>query len=223
MPSTVVHIGFALVVAGALLRDAYDRRALAVVIVVLVLPEADTLAGPVIDGAHRALLHNMTIPAATAVLLAYDTKLRDESWLRSRFDDWGVRVAWVALFVHLFAHILLDYAHLEGINVFYPIYDRFFHLDGELAVSTAEGFIQTFIDVDLGDDPETGTVVDVGAVGTTQDTHVDNPVETSAEPEPEQERILPFAWNGWQLGLIVVGLFTVAARRLQGPEPDEEP
>lgn len=223
MPSTVVHAGFALLLAAGLLADAYDRKALAVVLVILVLPELDTAAGIWMDGAHRALLHNLTIPIAAGALLYYDTCLRESSWLRERYNDWGVRVAWVALFVHVFAHVLLDYAHLEGINVFYPLYDRFFRLEGELYLSTAEGIVQTFVDIEL--DPETGDrQVDAGAVGTTADTHVANPVEPSADPEPEEpiDRRFPIAFHGWQLYLLLIGLFTVAARRLQGKAPDRE-
>lgn len=222
MPSTIVHAGFALLIAAALLRDAYDRKVLAVILVVLVIPEVDTLVGPWIDGAHRALLHTMVLPAAGAMFLVYDTRLRETSWLADRYGNWGVRVAWVALFVHVFAHLMLDYAHLEGINVLYPLYDRFFQLDGELALSTADGLIQTFIDIDVSDNGD-GDSVDFGAVGTTQDTHVNNPVEPSDDPDEVTERIFPFAQGPWQFGLVVVGLFTVLARRLQGPEPDEEP
>lgn len=220
MPSTLVHAGLALVLAAALLGDAYDRKALALVLVILVLPEADTLAGPVLDGAHRALLHTLVIPAAATVLLVYDTRVRERSLLAHRYGDWGVRVAWVLLFVHVFAHVLLDYAHLEGINLVYPLYDRFFQLEGELALSTTEGIVQTFVEIDLGED---GTAVDAGSVGTTADTHINNPVEPSDDPPEDPERIFPFTWHGWQLSLLLVGLFTVLARRLQGPEPTEEP
>lgn len=209
-----------MLVAAALLKDAYDRRALAVILLVLVLPEADTLAGPFLDGAHRALLHNLAIPFAVGLFLAYDTRLRTTSWLRNRFGPWGIRVAWVTLFVHLFAHLFLDWSHLEGINLVYPLVDRFFHLDGELAVSTADGLVQTFVEIQFGEEE---TAVDAGAGGTTENTHVDNPVEPTDDPDEDTPVIVPFTWNGWQLHLVVLGLFTLVARRLQGPEPDEEP
>ncbi len=216
MPSTVVHAGFAILLAAGLLKGAFDRRALAILLVIVVLPEADTLVGPWMDGAHRALLHNLTIPIVAGVWLTWDTYLRgpDRSWLRGRWGDWGVRVAWVALFVHLFAHVLLDWAHLEGINVFYPIYDRFFRLEGELLVSSSEGFVQTFVEIQT--DPETGErTTDAGAVGTTADTHVANPVELSDEPEPDDPILLPIAESGWQLYLALTGLFVLVARRFQ--------
>ena len=216
MPSTVVHVGFAILLAAGLLKGAFDRRALAIILVIVVLPETDTLVGPWMDGAHRALLHTLTIPIVAGVWLTWDTRLRepDRSWLRTRWGDWGVRVAWVALFVHLFAHVLLDWAHLEGINVFYPVYDRFFRLEGELLISSSEGLVQTFVEIHT--DPETGDrTADAGAVGTTADTHVANPVELSDEPQPDDPILLPIAESGWQLYLALTGLFVLVARRFQ--------
>lgn len=220
MPSTIVHAGFALLLAAGLLRDAFDRRALAVLLVVVVLPEADALAGPLLEGAHRALLHNVTLPLVVASILYWDTRYRDRehSWLRRRWGPRGVRLVWVALFVHLFAHVLLDYTHLEGINPLYPVYDRFLSLEGDLALSTTDGVVQTFVELDLGE--ETGQVAaDVGATGTTADTHVDNPVEPDAAVEAESdepvERIFPVADSGWQFYLLLTGLFVLVARRFQ--------
>lgn len=222
MPSTIVHAGFALLLAVGLLKNTYDRKALAILLVIVVFPELDTVAGLWMPGAHRALLHNMTIPIAAAGLLYYDTQVREQSWLRARYDDWGVRVAWVALFVHVFAHMLLDYAHLDGINVFYPLYDRFFDLDGEIYLSTTDGIVQTFVDVSI--DPLTGQrKLDPGAGGTTANTHVANPVEPSADPDPEEpiDRRFPITVHGWQLYLSLLGLFAVVARWFQSEPPEE--
>ncbi|ARS90001.1 metal-dependent hydrolase [Natrarchaeobaculum aegyptiacum] len=223
MPSTIVHAGFALLLAAGLLKGAFDRRALAVLLVIVVLPEADTLLGPWIDGAHRAVLHNLTIPIVAGVWLTWDTRLRarERSWIRRRWGAWGVRVAWVALFVHLFAHVLLDYAHLEGINAFYPLYDTFVRLEGKLYLSSADGIVQTFVEFQT--DPTTGeTTRDVGAVGTTADTHVANPVELSPEPEPDDPLLVPIAESGWQLYLALSGLFVLVARRFQDRREYEE-
>ena len=221
MPSPFVHAGFALLIAAALLKGAFDRRALAVILAVLLFPELDTFAGWYLDGAHRALLHNLLIPIVAGGLLYYDIRLREQSWLRARFGDWGVRVAGVALFVHVFAHVLLDYAHLDGVNLFYPLFDSFYRLDGELSLSTSEGIVQTFIEI--AEDTETGHQhVDAGQTGTTDTVHVSSPVDPSDDGgEGPPERLFPFAWHGWQLYLIVAGLFTVAAKRLQGDEPEE--
>jgi hypothetical protein len=220
MPSSVVHAGFAFLVGVGLLGTYYDRRALVVLVAVLMLPEADTLAGLVLEGAHRALLHTMLLPLVVGPLLYWDTT-REDSWLRDRVGAYGVRLAWVGLFVHVFAHVSLDWYHLEGVNLLYPVLDRFFKLDGEAYLSTAEGFVQTFVEV--GTDPDTGsTAVDVGQGGTTRNTHVANPAQPARDPEPgPTDRRAPVAVQGWQLFLVVAGLFSVAAKHVQGSPPED--
>lgn len=220
MPSSVVHAGLAVLVAVGLLGSYYDRRALVVIVGVLLLPEADTLAGLVLEGAHRALLHNVLLPVLIGALLYWDTT-REGSWLRGRFGAYGVRLAWVGLFVHVFTHVALDWYHLAGVNLFYPVADRFFELDGEAYLSTANGFVQTF--VEIGSDPETGsTTVDAGQGGTTQNTHIANPAQPSKDPEPgPTDRRAPIAVQGWQLYLVVTGLVTLGAKKLQGSPPEE--
>jgi hypothetical protein len=220
MPSSVVHAGFAFLLGVGLLGTYYDRRALVVLVAVLMLPEADTLAGLVLEGAHRALLHTMLLPLVVGPLLYWDTT-REDSWLRDRVGAYGVRLAWVGLFVHVFAHVSLDWYHLEGVNLLYPVLDRFFKLDGEAYLSTAEGFVQTFVEV--GTDPDTGsTAVDVGQGGTTRNTHVANPAQPATDPEPgPTDRRAPVAVQGWQLFLVVAGLFSVAARHVQGSPPED--
>jgi len=217
VPSTLVHAGFALLVAAGLLADAYDRRALALVLLVLAVPEVDSLIGPVVPGAHRAVGHNVVIPVAVGLLVYYDVRVRDASLLRERVGDRGVRLAGVLLAVHLVAHVALDWAHLEGVNLLWPIHDGFYRLEGELFLSTADGFVQTFVEVST--DPETGRrAVDAGSTGTTETVHVDNPVEPDDPDDVDDgpvDRRFPVAERGWQLYLPAVGLFTVAARRLQ--------
>jgi len=223
MPSTVVHAGFALLLAAGLLGRYYDRRALAALFVVIVLPEVDSFLGPLMSGAHRTVGHTLAFPALAAGLLYYDTRIRDRSLVRSRLGGperagrW-IAVAWVALFVHAFAHVGLDWTHLDGVNVVWPLRDQFVRLDGEIVFSTAEGFAQTFVEIRT--DPETGRrAVDAGATGTTETVHVNNPVEPRDPDEITEEpvdRRFPVANAGWRLYLIGLGLFTLAARRLQG-------
>lgn len=221
MPSSVVQVGFAFLMGVGLLGTHYDRRALVVLAGVILFPDADTLAGLVIDGAHRALLHNLLLPVLVGALLYWDTT-REGSWLRELAGDYGVRVAWVGLFVHVFAHVALDWSHLEGVNLFYPAVDRFFELGGEASLSTADGFVQTFVEV--APDPETGTTtVDAGQGGTTEDTHVANPAQPSDDPDPgPTDRRAPIAVQGWQLYLLVTGLVTLGAKKLQSSPTDGE-
>jgi membrane-bound metal-dependent hydrolase YbcI (DUF457 family) len=214
MPSSVVHATLAVALAVGLLGRFYDRRALAVVLVVVVVPEADTALGLVIAGAHRTVLHTMVLSAVAAPLLYLETT-RERSVIRGRWGARGVRIAWVGLLVHTFAHIALDWTHLEGINLLWPVLDRFFALEGEVYLSASEGFVQTFVDV--GRDPETGrSVIDAGQGGTRAETHVSNPAQPDPEPDPGPvDRRFPIAVRGWQLHLLLTGVFVVAARRLQ--------
>jgi membrane-bound metal-dependent hydrolase YbcI (DUF457 family) len=214
MPSSVVHAALAVALAVGLLGRFYDRRALAVVLVVVVVPEVDTALGLVIAGAHRTVLHTMVLSAVAAPLLYLETT-RERSVIRGRWGARGVRIAWVGLLVHTFAHIALDWTHLEGINLLWPVLDRFFALEGEVYLSASEGFVQTFVDV--GRDPETGrSVIDAGQGGTRAETHVSNPAQPDPEPDPGPvDRRFPIAVRGWQLHLLLTGVFVVAARRLQ--------
>ena len=220
MPSSVVHVAFAFLLAVGLLGRFYDRRALAVVFAVVLFPELDTALGWFMAGAHRTVLHTMVISPIAAVALYWDST-RDGSWIRGRWGARGVRIAWVGLFVHTFTHVALDWAHLDGINVLWPLHDRFFNLDGEIAFSTPEGFVQTF--VDISEDPETGQgVIDAGQGGTRAETHVANPAQPSADPDPGPvDRRFPIAVRGWQLYLVCTGAFALLAKRFQTPRPSE--
>jgi len=161
---------------------------------------------------------------AAGLLLYYDTQQREHSWLRARIADRWIGVAWVALVVHLTAHVALDWTHLEGVNLFWPLRDAFTTLDGALTWSLTDGFVQTFVDVRV--DPATGqTRVGTDVTGTRASVHVNNPVEPDdpaalAEAEVVDRRF-PIAGRGWRLYVLGLGLFTVVARRLQGAPPAE--
>ena len=218
MVSTLVHAGFALVVAAGLLGNAADRRVMGAILLVVVLPEADALLGPVYPGAHRTVGHTAVVPIAAALLLYYDTHVRERSWLRARLEDRWISMAWVALVVHLTAHVALDWTHLEGVNLFWPLRDAFTVLDGELTWSLADGFVQTFVDIRI--DPTTGqTQVESAVTGTRASVHVNNPVEPDAPATLAKAEVIdrrfPVAGRGWRLYLLGLGLFTMAARQLQ--------
>ena len=216
MPTSIVHAAVALVLAVGLLGSHYDRRALAVVLAVIVAPELDALLGFVMPGAHRTVLHTMVLAAVLAGLVYWDGR-RADSWLRDRWGEYGIRVAWVALFAHVFAHIALDWTHLDGINIVWPLVDQVVALDGELYISS-EGLVQTFVDISV--DPTSGQqVVDAGQSGTTQSVHVSTPVQPSSDPDPGPvDRRFPIAVGGWQLYVLCTGLFVLLARRRQSDE-----
>jgi hypothetical protein len=227
MPSTFIHAGFALLLGAALLQDEYDRRAVLMLLVLVILPDLDSFAGALIAGAHRSLLHTLLIPLIAAIALSYDTRVRDQSWLRTRFGSRGLQLAWTGVFVHIFAAVLLDYTHLDGVGLLFPVNESFYQLEGELGVAPDTGLVQTFVEIQT--DPDTGkTSTDIGKTGTREETHVPTPVQPNENvsvipnPDTEQEvdRRFPFAVGGWQLYFVFLGLFTMAAKRLQRPIPE---
>ncbi len=145
MPSTLVHVALGGLIGTALLGDAFDRRAIAVVMAVAAIPDLDTILGIWVPGAHRAVLHTMIWPVLFGVVLAWDTGLRPRSALRQRAGDRAVRVAWVMLCALLFAHVLYD-GVANGVNLLWPVHDRFYDFSGELLVSTDRGIVQSFIE-----------------------------------------------------------------------------
>ncbi|SEA09283.1 LexA-binding, inner membrane-associated putative hydrolase [Haloplanus vescus] len=203
MPSTVVHLAIGGVIAAALLGEEFDRRAVAVVLAATALPDLDTFAGLYLQGTHRALLHTFVLPAVAGVALAHDTRLRGVSRLRARWGARGTRVAWVALAALIFGGILPDLM-TNGVNAFYPLYDRFFTFNGELLLSNQRGVVQTF--VDLSTAPEQ----------TTENTHYWTGVDPTRGAEPENvERIFPVVRSGFQLLVVALGAFTLGARFLE--------
>jgi hypothetical protein len=201
MPSTVVHLAIGGVVAAALLGSEFDRRSVAVVLAATAVPDLDTFAGLVLQGAHRALLHTLLLPALAGAVLAYDTRVRPASWLRDRWGGRGVRVSWVAVAALSFGGVFPDLM-TNGVNAFYPLYDRFLTVNGELLLSNQRGVVQTF--VDLSPDPEPRT---------TENTHYWTGVDPSPGDEPENvERIFPVVRSGLQLLVVLLGAFTLGAR-----------
>ena len=200
MPSTVVHLAVGAVVAAALLGDEFDRRSVAVVLAATAVPDVDTFVGLYMQGAHRALLHTLVLPVGAGAILVYDTRIRPGSWVHGRFGPRGVRVAWIALAALLIGGILPDLM-TNGVNAFYPFYDRFLTVDGELLLSNQRGVVQTF--VDLSADPER----------TTENTHYWTGVDPTRGKEPENvERIFPVVRSGFQLLVVLLGAFTLGGR-----------
>jgi hypothetical protein len=187
-------------VGTALLGQAFDRRAIAVVVAVTALPDLDALAGLYLAGAHRALLHTFLFPGLLAAVLAVETR-RPGSFLRARAGDRGVRVAWVAV-VALFVAGLLPDLFTNGVNVLYPVHDAFYTVNGELLVSNQRGLVQTFVDLS----PSAPTP-------TTSDVHYSTVVDPQPGGEPaDVERTVYLVQSGWELLVVFAGLGVVAAR-----------
>jgi hypothetical protein len=204
VPSTVVHCALAGLLAAGLLGDAFDARAVAIVLAATIVPDLDAFAGFVIPGGHRSMLHTLLLPLGAAALLYVDTHLRDRSFVRGRWRARGVRVAWVSIAAVALAAIGLDLV-AGGVNLFYPIRDQFYALSGELLFSNNRGLVQTFVELGGGEAE--------AARGSSEQYRIGSGVDPTRGAEPENvERIFPVAQAGWQLLLIVTSTFVLGAR-----------
>ncbi|RZV10554.1 hypothetical protein BDK88_1723 [Natrinema hispanicum] len=209
MPSTVVHVAFAGLLGAALLDDTFDTRSILVVMGTSALLDLDTLIGIVVPGTHRAALHNVWIVLVPAVCLLWDGVIREESLVRRRWGDAAPRVAWVTLAALLFAHVLFD-AFFNGVNLFWPLHDRFYDLSGTLLVTDQRGLVQTFVEL------ESGGIAESTVRGTTENTHYRTGFDpTRGEPTVGVERIFPITATGERFVLTVAGFAAVCVRVLE--------
>lgn len=209
MAPTLVTVAVGVLVGLALLGAAVDRRSIAVVALVAAVPDLDAVASLVVQGATNAVFHTLLVPAVAFVALYWDTVHRDRetSWLRRRWGWDGVRVAWVSLAAYAVAGIGLDLFSTEGVNLLYPLHDRFYAAVGRFRFSTHEGLILTFVDRDEG-------LLWLSSPGTTADHHVAtwvNPT-TGTGLETGVERRLTLVESGWQLIVVAAATVAVAVR-----------
>lgn len=201
-----VHWALAALIATSLLGDEFDSRALGVVLLLTTIPDLDVVLGIFILGTHRAALHNIWVPLIAMALLYYDVYRRKQSYILTRFGHRGFRIAWVSLFAFVVAGIGLD-LFWNGVNLFYPVHDRFFRLWGKIVISNQRGLVQT-----VWQTAETAEGLSTIG-GTTQDTHYSTGVDPSAgEEPPDVERIFPIAQGGFQLALIVAAIVVTTTR-----------
>ena len=206
MPSTIVHLALAGLIAAALLGDYFDRKSLAVVLVVVAIPDLDSFI-TFTDAAHRTVLHNVWIPALAAVLLWLDVR-REESFVRERWGGWGVRVAWVSILCYLLAHVVLDLTD-GSVNLFWPVYDQFYTLNGEVELSSEHGVVQTFSD---------NGIPLLEARGETTEREITTGVDPG---EGESERTFPVFGAGWEIVVFVTGTVVTAAKLYLVEREDE--
>ncbi|WP_158056129.1 metal-dependent hydrolase [Halorussus halophilus] len=148
MPSTLVHAALAGLVGTALLTDHFDWRAILLVMFATAAIDLDVFVGMVFPGTHRAAFHTLLLPLLGALLLAYDLRYREESLLHKRWDNRGVRVAWVSVVAVTFAGIGPD-LFFNGANILYPLHDQFYDFSGKVVYSTERGFVQTLVELDF--------------------------------------------------------------------------
>lgn len=214
VPSTLVHLAIAGLLAAALLGRAFGPRSLAVVLGAVVLVDLDVFVGYVVLGAHRAAFHNLLLPVLAAVPLLYDTAVRPRSSLVARFGRTAPRVAWTTLAAVVFAAIGPDLV-TNGANLFYPVHDQFYALDGRIRLSDQRGILQTFVEEPSGSDVARGSSEEV-QYRTGADPTPDSTV-TDPDPEPERdpERVFMVVESGFELLMVVVGTVTVGARLVE--------
>ena len=212
MPSTVIHVALAGLVATALLGEEFDGRAVLAVMGATAFIDLDVFVGVVLAGTHRAAFHTLLLPLSVGALLYYDLRVRDRSrsWVRARWGARGVRIGWVSLVAVTFAGIGLD-AFFNGVNLFYPLHDRFYDLSGQLLYSNQRGLVQTFVEFDFLTEEAAGSADET--VRTTENTHYRTGVDPSKGREPENvERIFPIAMTGERFVLALTGYCAVGLR-----------
>lgn len=211
MPSVTVHVAVAGVVGTALLGDRFDSKAILLVMVLTASLDADTPIGIAVPGAHRAFVHNLWIVVVPAVVLVWDGRLRETSFVRTRWGADGHRIAWVALVTLSLSHILLD-AFYNGANLLWPLHDQFYDFSGKLLLTDRRGVVQTFVEVDGGD----GAVTESMSRGTTDTVHYSTGFNPTREKSAANvERAFPVAGSGERLVLVVTGFATVLFRILE--------
>jgi len=208
MASTLVHVAFAGLLAAALLGPYYDRRAILVVFAFTAFPDLDSFVALVAVAGHRTVFHTFLIPIALGVLLAVDTRLREESFVRQRWGQRGVVVGWVGVVAYALAGVGLDFVG-GGVNALWPLHDQFYVLDGKVELSDQRGVIQTFVDLS----PDEGGAPAPESRGSSQEVNV----STGVDPDPsgtekDPERVFPVVRAGWQLWLLPVGAAVTVAR-----------
>lgn len=212
MASTVVHLAFAGLLAAALLGPYFDRRAVLVVFAATAFPDLDSFVALVSVAGHRTVFHTFLIPIGLGVLWGVDTRLRDRSFVRERWGQWGVAVGWMSIVAYAVAGIGLDFVG-AGVNPFWPVHDQFYTMDGKVELSDQRGVVQTFIDFSTEDGGDGGSVPAPDNRGSSQEVNV----STGVDPDPsgeqtDPERIFPVVRSGTQLLILVVGTVVTAAK-----------
>ena len=206
VPSTVVHLGVAAVLAATLLADDLTPRRAGVVLAAAAVPDLDTFVGLAVTGAHRALLHTLLFPLLLAALLAIDA--RRTGLVRARYGRAGVRTAWVAVAAVALAGVAPDLL-TNGVNLFYPLHDEFVSVNGRLVLSNQRGVVQTFVDIS----PDRSVQ---NTSNTAYFTGVDpEPRTPGAETRQRVERVFPVVGSGLQLLFVALGAGTLTARLVE--------
>jgi hypothetical protein len=217
VPSTLVHVSLALLLASGLLGPEFDVRSVLVVAAATALPDLDVALEPVVSGAHRSVGHTFLLPAILVVALAVDVRRGPDSLLRRRYGDRGVTLAGTAVVCLFGAGIVPDLV-VGGINALYPIHDTFYTVDGRLFYSTDRGWVQTFVDLSP-DDPQPQRTTSNFDFRTVLDAEATLGIEQSgggggggSGESQRVERLFPVAMTGFRAWLLPLAAFVTGTR-----------
>lgn len=187
MPSLLFHAAVAGLLASALLQEEFGPRSLAFVVGVTLLVDLDTLVGLYWAGAHRSLLHNVFFASAACGLLLWD--YRTGGPVSERLGGSTPAVAAVSLVAAGVAPDLF----WNGVNLFYPVQDRFYEFSGEMFLSLERGVVQD--------------IFDLAGFGSTETVHFSTGFDPSpGEEVPGAERKFMVAGSGIQFLVTSIGL-----------------
>jgi hypothetical protein len=217
VPSTLVHVALAFLLAAGLLGEEFDARSALVVAVATVLPDLDVALEPILSGAHRSVGHTLLLPGLLFAALVLDARRGEQSAIRRRYDDRGLRVAFVAVCCLFGAAIVPDLV-VGGVNAFYPLHDAFYTVDGRLFYSTDRGWVQTFVDLSP-DEPAESRTTENFAFRTVLDAEPTLGVDRTGGggggdgSAPERvERLFPIAMTGFRAWLLPLSAFVTGVR-----------
>ena len=219
MTSTIVHLAFAGLLAAALLGDAYEWKSVLLIFGLIVLIDLDSFVPLVVSFGHRAVFHNLLIPFVAGALVLADVYAREESYILDRWGPRGLRVAWVTVLCYAVAGVLFDMT--DGVvNLFWPIHDQFYALEGSIELSDQRGIVQTFIET--GGDEGT-SVPTPEAVGTTEEVEITTGVDPGEPetPDKDPERIFPVIGASWELVVFLTGTVVTLGRFYLGDLSNE--
>jgi len=221
VPSTLVHVSLALLLAAGVLGSDFDGRSALVIAAATVLPDLDVALEPLLSGAHRSVGHTLLFPALLFVGVAADVRRGPDSLLRRRYGDRGVTLAFTAVVCLFGAGIVPDLV-VGGVNALYPIHDAFYTVDGRLFYSTDRGWVQTFVDLSPGEtDPQrTTSNFDFRTVLDAEPTlGVENSGGGGGNGggggSQRVERLFPVAMTGFRAWLLPVAAFVTGTRLWQ--------
>lgn len=201
MPSTVVHVSFALIIACALIpNNRFTIKSLLIVALPVMFLDSDAFFYIVEEGLHRALFHNIIIPSVIVAILLYDISIRDESYIGRKFNSSHAMSLIITSYTAVvIAGLGLDFAD-TGVNLFWPIHDQFYTLEGKFILSSENGIVQTF--------SEFGTEKD-----TTDSVVYNTPINPSSSGE--NSGTYPIAYKAWQLILIITSGILVSIKMVR--------